>query len=88
MKGSMAIMRATLRRMWWVIPAALLALAWPEMREWGVVTWVVFSVAVVLVVVVYAALFVSGTISQAEDRRKWEREQARARVAMGREEEA
>ena len=81
------MMWATLQRLWWVIPAALLAFAWPDMREWSIWTWVGFGVAGVVVIVVYSALYVSGTISQAEERREREREIARAHVAMGREAE-
>ena len=80
---------ARLRDWWWLaIVVGLVVLAWPDMRGWGIWTWIGFVLAVAFALLVYSTLFVSGTISQAEDRRKWEREQARACVAMGREEEA
>jgi uncharacterized membrane protein len=72
---------ATLRDWWGVlVVGALAVLAWPDMRQWGIWTWIGFALAVVFTLVVFAAFFHSGTISQAEDRRKWEREQALERA--------
>jgi hypothetical protein len=69
-------------RDWWWLLGIVVALwfAWPEMRGWGIWTWIGFVLVVAFTLVVYSALFVSGTISQLEDAREWEREQARERA--------
>lgn len=79
---------ATLERWWWLaVPAAGVVLAWPEMRGWGIWTWIGCVLAVALVLVVYAALVVGAWAEEAAED-GWEalrREQERARehVAAG-----
>lgn len=71
-------MWAKVRDWWWLLGIVVaLWFAWPEMRGWGIWTWIGFALAVAFALVVFAAFFHSGTISQAEDARKWECEQAR-----------
>lgn len=77
-----------LRDRWWLaIVVALVVLAWPEMREWPVHTWVIVALAVAFTVFVYGAFAVGAWAEEASDR-VWEalraeQECARRHAAMG-----